>query len=344
MQLIEVQETEKDQYNQFIAASPSGSFLQSWEWGMWQTALGRQVIRLKILDDSGQQVGAVQFIKMLLWGKKHYVYSPYGPVVESEQWLVVSGKLVEQLRQKFPSAIFFRIEPQKQLEGIGQLAIKSTNIQPGITIVLDVNKSDEELLAGMHHKTRYNIKLAQKHGVTVQSELVVTPGYGLYAREALDLILQTQVRQHYHGHTEEYYQKLINFFGIENPKSDLKLIIFKALFGKELLASGVMIDFGPTRMYLYGGSSEQNRQLMAPYLLHWQAITDARQSGIKYYDFGGSEVSSGGERGFTRFKQGFGGTVVNYAGAYDVINNKTQYKIYSLVRALNKFRKKISSD
>ena len=250
---------------------------------------------------------------------KCYLYAPYGPVI-SEKLKVESKKLLQELQKKFPDGYFIRIEPQELSTFNFQLSTfqKSTNIQPAISMVLDVSRPDEALLAGMHNKTRYNIRVAERHGVEVQSELSVTPRYGLYAKEAVDLILQTQKRQNYRGHSAGYYKKLVDFFAVQNTSGDLKLAVYKALYKKELLASAIMVDFGKTRIYLYGGSSDNFRNIMAPYLLHWRAILDARAKGLQYYDFGGSEVSSGGERGFTRFKQGFGGKVVEYAGAYDV--------------------------
>jgi len=342
MILVEVSENEKDQYNQFVAAQESGSFLQSWEWGQWQIRLGRTVYRFKIIDDNGTQVASVQLIKMPLPFGKYYLYAPYGPVV-SEKLKVESQKLLQEIKNKFSEAVFIRIEPKQIIsQSENQSIRKSTNIQPAVTMVLDINKPDDVLLSAMHHKTRYNIRLAQRHGVKIQSELVVTPGYGLYTSEAVNLILQTQVRQNYHGHSRDYYKNLVDFFALGNNTNDLKLWIYKALYNKELLATAVIVDFGPTRMYLYGGSSEKFRNFMAPYLLHWGAIVDAKITGIKYYDFGGSEVASGGERGFTRFKQGFGGRVINYVGAYDIIQNKAVYKAYQLVRKINKIIKKIS--
>jgi len=337
--LKELSDSDKQEYNQFVAAQESGSFLQSWEWGSWQERLGRDIYRYWILSDIGDKVASVQLIKMPLPFGKYYLYAPYGPVM-SEKLKVESKKLLQEVQKKFPEAVFIRIEPQHtsnfQLPTSNLSIRKSTNIQPAITMLLDVNKPDDVLLSGMHHKTRYNIRLALRHGVEIQNELVVTPGYGLYTREALDVILQTQTRQHYRGHSENYYENLINFFALHNNSGDLKLRIYKALYNKELLASAIMVDFGPTRMYLYGGSSEKYRNLMAPYLLHWQAIVDAREIGLKHYDFGGSEVAAGGERGFTRFKEGFGGRVVTYAGAYDIINHQVFYKFYSIVRKFNR--------
>lgn len=330
MELVELKEQDKEKYNRFVANSIGGSFLQAWEWGEWQKSLGHKVARLAQMED-GEIVGTAQCVRMDMGVGKHYVYVPYGPV---GKWVMSPFP--------FPSAVFVRVEPQQKIEGLEKIAVKSTNIQPGITMVVDVAKSDEEILAGMHPKTRYNIKVAQRHGVEVQSELMVTPRYGLYVKEAIQAIVDTQIRQKYRGHPASYYMKLIDFFALHNPHGDLKVIIYKALHQKKLISSGIMVDFGKTRMYLYGGSHDEDRNLMAPYLMHWQAIKDARQLGMEFYDLGGSEVAGGGERGFTRFKKGFGGRVVEYAGAYDIIYNKLWYNIYRIVRQLNRFLKQIT--
>jgi lipid II:glycine glycyltransferase (peptidoglycan interpeptide bridge formation enzyme) len=80
---------------------------------------------------------------------------------------------------------------------------------------------------------------------------------------------------------------------------------------------------------------------MAPYLLHWQAMLDAKSQGFECYDLGGSEVSGGGEKGFTRYKRGLGGVVVEYSGAYDIVINKFWYGIYRTFRFVNKRFKSI---
>ncbi len=175
----------------------------------------------------------------------------------------------------------------------------------------------------------------------VQSELVVTPGHGLYVQDAINSIVQTQIRQRYRGHSAAYYHKLIDFFALHNAQGDVKVTIYKALHQRRLIASGVMVDFGKTRMYLYGGSSDEDKNLMAPYLMHWHAMVDARELGLQFYDLGGSEVSGGGEKGFTRFKKGFGGRIVEYAGAYDIIYNQLWYNAYRIVRTANRFLKQI---
>ncbi len=338
MRLVELTDQDKERYNRFVANSPGGSFLQAWEWGEWQKSQGCKVARVALMDGEGIIVSA-QCFREALGAGKHYVYMPYGPIAGSQIKTAQFEFFLEKVKQKFPSVLFLRLEPQQKIADLEKFAVKSTNIQPGITIVVDITKPDEEILAGMHPKTRYNIKVAQRHGVEVQSELVVTPRHGLYVREAIQAIVDTQARQKYRGHSAAYYRKLIDFFALNNPRSDLKVIIYKALHKKRLIASSIMVDFGKTRIYLYGGSTDDDKNLMAPYLMHWQAMVDARNLGLEFYDLGGSEVASGGERGFTRFKKGFGGRVAEYAGAYDIVYNRLWYNGYRIIRSINRFLK-----
>jgi lipid II:glycine glycyltransferase (peptidoglycan interpeptide bridge formation enzyme) len=368
MEVIELSQADKDQYNRFVAGSQSGSFLQSWEWGGWQEALGRKIFRYWILDDIGERTASIQLIKMPLPFGRYYLYSPYGPVA-SGQWTVDSGQWLQELQRKFKDAIFIRIEPKSnsQLATRNSQLVKSNNIQPGKTLLIDLSKSEDQLLAEMHHKTRYNIKVAQKHGVEIKDEFDISVGHGLFASEAVELIANTAARQGFKGYGADYYNKLIDFFVIHNKTSalaeekdswqsakalatadavknraDLKLHIYKAIYQNKILASAIMVDFGKTRTFLFGGSAEENKNVMAPYLLHWQAMLDARARGMAVYDFWGTETASGEIPGFVRFKLGFGGQEASYPGAYDVIISKPLYKAYSWLRLVNKITKKIS--
>ena len=345
MQLTEVLENQKEEYNQFVAAQKSGSFLQSWEWGEWQETLGRQVLRYWILsagggptsggDISKNLIGSIQSIKMPLFGKKYYLYCPYGPVVRDPSDALGMAQL---LKQKFTEAVFIRIEPKSLSTNHLALSTKSPNIQPGKTLIINLEKSEEELLAEMHPKTRYNIKVAQKHGVEIKDEFDISIGHGLFFDEALKLILETSKRQKFNTFPAGYYKNLIDFYTLHN-RSSLKLHIYKAVFQNQLLAAAIMVDFGKIRTFLFGGSSEFHKNVMAPYLLHWQAMRDAKALGLSTYDFWGIETSSGETPGFVRFKLGFGGEEWEYGGAYDIVKNNLWYKVYKSTRTINKFLK-----
>ncbi len=342
MKLIELGESDRGRYNQFVMSQPQGSFLQSWEWGEWRRQEGEAPYRFFLTGDSNNPDMAGQFLRMPLPGGGFYLYAPYGPVAGSRFEVQGLRFLLQELKRKFPQAVFIRIEPAEKIPGLPALARKSVNIQPAITMIVDIGKTDGELLAAMHHKTRYNIKIAERHGVEVQKEMVAVPQHGIYVGEAVDLIVQTQERQKYRGHPARYYHKLINFLALRQEPDGLRMVIYKALLQKKILASGIMMDFGGTRTYLYGGSSDEHRNAMAPYLLHWTAMREARDAGMERYDLGGSEVASGGEKGFTRFKQGFGGRVAEFSGAYDFVCRPLWYNLYRIFRSANRIIKHIN--
>ncbi|HYV33796.1 MAG TPA: peptidoglycan bridge formation glycyltransferase FemA/FemB family protein [Candidatus Limnocylindria bacterium] len=343
--LHQIQESQKDQYNQFIAANSSGSFLQSYEWGQWQKSLGREVFRFFIKDNIGNIAAALQLIKMPLPFGRYYIYAPYGPAIEDNHEIHITD-YVKALKEKFPYAVFIRIEPKEEFVILDPKSlVKSSNIQPAKTLLIDLEKSEEQLLANMHNKTRYNIKVAQKHGVEVKEELEISVGHGLYFKEAINLICDTAKRQGFTTYSFNYYENLIDFF-ILNQESQVKTHLYKAIYSagggsssggqNQLLATALMVDFGKTRTFLFGGSGQFHKNVMAPYLMHWQAMLDAKAAGYKIYDFWGIETSSGETPGFVRFKLGFGGQEKNYAGAYDAVLNKFFYKTYSLLRNINK--------
>jgi len=102
----------------------------------------------------------------------------------------------------------------------------------------------------------------------------------------------------------------------------------------KLLASAIYLDFGKTRTFLFGGSSSEDKNVMAPYLLHWQAMLDAKNLGMIFYDFWGTETASGKVPGFVRFKLGFGGGEKIYSGAHDLVVKPGLYWLYRTVRIL----------
>lgn len=342
LHLVEINQDQKDKYNQFVTASPTGSFLQSWEWGQWQESLGKKACRFFLYEEHGNVAAALQALKSPLPTGKFYLYIPYGPVVKDNfQFSIFNFQfLLQELLKKFPGAVFIRVEPKANIEGLPLIGKKSTNIQPSKTLIIDLQKTEEQLLAEMHPKTRYNIKVAQRHEVEIKDEFAISVGHGLFFDEALKLITQTSKRQKFATFLPGYYKNMADHFALGNS-GEVKLHIYKAIFQNQLLAAAIIMDFGKTRTFLFGGSSESSKNVMAPYLLHWQAMTDARAQGFGIYDFWGIETSAGETPGFVRFKLGFGGRETEYSGVYDVVQKDFKYQAYKIIRALNKLRKKI---
>ncbi len=375
MELIAIseQDNQKLAYNHFVQNAESGSFLQSWEWGEWQSALGRQVFRYWMLDTSREPIASIQLIKMPLPLGKYYLYAPYGPVLDLRFKIEDLRFLQQELKKKFIECIFVRIEQKLWNIKAESWDIKKTqNIQPSKTFIINLSKTEDGLLADMHTKTRYNIRLAQKHGVEiypiksgeagqpsaefnrVKDEFEISIGNGLFAKEAVELIVQTSQRQGYKGYGKEYYRTMVDFFTKVNNQNSpppnlppqgggrgITPHIYKAVYKNQLLASAIMLDFGGTRTFLFGGSSENHKNLMAPYLMHYRAMLDAKKLGLNFYDFWGIETSKGETPGFVRFKLGFGSQegIVEYPGAKDVIFSQFGYRIYTIFRKIKRIFK-----
>jgi peptidoglycan pentaglycine glycine transferase (the first glycine) len=324
------------QYDTYVKSHPRGSFLQSWQWGEWQEQLGLKAERMFVKNSDEDILVAGQLILMkvpkLKWD---YLYFPYGPLFDEQlserDRKEILNFLLKELRLRHPKALATRIEPKQTLSLEGQ---ETVHIQPGKTLIIDLNKSTEQLLLEMHHKTRYNIKVAQKHGVIVSSETKVTPGHGLHLEECLNLLLDTAKRQQFRSHAPAYYRKFIDFF-LTHP-GECQLVIYKALYENKLVATALMIDYGPTRTYLFGGTSASHKNVMAPYALHWQAMRDAQSQGLTQYDFWGIETATGKTSGFVDFKLRWGGQPIEYPPARDFIHRPLWYNLYELLRSLNR--------
>lgn len=320
-----IQNLSQVEYDRFVSEHESGSFLQSWDWGEWMRQNGKPPFRVAVCDENKKIILCAEiFISPIPKIGKKYLYIPYGPLIAENVDQQVWNFFTKEIHKIFNNVLFLRIEPKDPIQISGT---PTKHIQPGKTLVLDLSKNTEQLLLEMHQKTRYNIKVAQRHGVKIKT--------GHADKNALELIKQTAQRQGYKSHSLDYYLNLVQKFTTQN--SGIKTTIYSAEFEYKTLASALIVDFGNTRTYLFGGTSEEHRNVMAPYLMHWQAIQDAQKEGFKCYDFWGIETASGQTPGFVRFKLGWGGTQISYPQPMDLIYGPVWYFIYKILRLLNKY-------
>lgn len=341
---------DKDQYDFFVSSVINISFLQSYQWGEFQKSLGRKILRIGIYSGNTTNVllGTALLIKHGLPFGLSYFYCPRGPVLndvtdsEAIKALLLYVKAISKLER----AIFVRIDPFFSLN-IDAQAIKQDinyifSIQPETELSLKLNFTEKELLSNMGSKTRYNIKNAQTNNIEVK----VSSGNQADINTFYDLVVGTAARHKMRVYSKEYYRGIMNAF---NGCSK----IYTAFVNGQALASNLLIMWGDTVTYLHGGSDFARRDLMAPYLLHWQAIQDSRKAGYKYYNFGGLGYMNDKElTGLTRFKNGFvsvghgdganTGIIFNYEKSFDVVYNKFWYSFYKIMRLLNKIIKKFS--
>ncbi len=304
--------------DEFVRQYGQSELLQSTDW----IDLQQQFYKVERLGYYQQQLVAVTIlIRRPLIGQYAYYYSPRGPIFNDKQ--LSSSLWAKMLVDIKPwliaqQAIFWRIEPDHQPSGLDFIKlglVRGPDIQPSQSRVLDIGQDEEAILQQMHPKTRYNIRLAMKRGVVV--ETVGVDGFADFWR----LMTITGQRDNFHLHQAHYYQAII-----KAPFSQLLV----AKWQGQVLAAGIFAYWGQRAVYLHGASDNQQRQLMAPYLIQWQAILTARQHGCQSYDFFG--INQQKWPGVTRFKQGFGGKIVNYPGTLDWSVNQYVYRFYQLIR------------
>lgn len=310
---------DNQRWEEFVLAQPEAEFLNC---ANWPTVVGAKVLRFLVIRD-GQILLACQILEQQTFIFKYWS-SARSPIFASGldkkdkqgifNWL--KAELTIQARLK--GVVFWRLEPvDKEVEIGGQPTMPA---QPKKTLVLDLTKSNEELLKEMHQKTRYNIKLALRNEVKI---MVAQPkDFPDFAK----LIEETARRDKFRIHRTAHYQKMIMAGGI------FKLYLAKK--EEQTLAAGIFAFFGDTVTYVHGASASTNRQLMAPYALHWQIIQEAKTAGFKYYDLYG--IDNLKWPGVTRFKLGFGGKEKAYPGAFDIIFKSFYYRAYQLLRGVRR--------
>ncbi|MDP2586328.1 MAG: peptidoglycan bridge formation glycyltransferase FemA/FemB family protein [Candidatus Komeilibacteria bacterium] len=329
---MELKLVSQQELDDFVASQEHAQFLQSWSWGEFQKTLGREVWRFGI-EENNEIIASATLIEMPLGWQKSYLYCPRGPIIKNgllaEQKTEILKLILSKARDltiqtKQGEEIFFRLEPTFPLP-TSQIKLKSTkSIQPPDTLILDLQQSAEQLLADFHPKTRYNIKLAEKHGVKIEK---LEAGQ---FDQCWPLFQQTGERDQFGLHPRGYYQKMLALDEVE---------LWVARNAENaIIAANLMVFYGNTATYLHGASDYNFRQMMAPNLLQWMLINEAKNRGFINYDWHGIAPDDSVNHpwlGVTRFKKGFGGQAISYPGTYDFIYQPGWYQAYQWLRKIN---------
>lgn len=332
------------EWDAFVAAHPRGSLLQTTNWARVKSRFGWSSQRVWMRRD-GRLVGGAQVLfRSVALGIVKLGYIPHGPLVD---W--ADGEQVDVLFNHIDQAAFGRgagmvkIEPRiwqsempaeawEELYRRHGCVPSPDTIQPPRTIVIDLRPSEEEILATMKQKTRYNIRLAEKKGVTVREGTAAD----LVAFNAL--MMATGRRDGFGIHDPQYYRVAYELFAPNN------VALWLAEYEGRPLAGVMVFTSGRSAAYLYGASSDEERQRMPAYAAQWAAMCWAKRRGCWTYDMWGVPDAPEDEleAGFTdrqdglwpvyRFKRGFGGEVVRTVGAADRVYNKLLHRIYTRQR------------
>lgn len=294
--------------------------MQSKEWAEFKTSQGFEIFELD----------GLYVHKRNLPAGRNFLYIP-----EADASAVNQGHLDEIKKlAKEQNSVFARLEIVDKFSENADQMIRALGfnkafeeVQPKWRQIIDISKTKEEILAQMKQKGRYNIKIAQKHGVEIKSgKDNLKAFYGLYQ--------ETVQREGITGRSIEYFQKMVDNF----CETDY-LEIYLATYQEEPVAGALITFYDGLASYMYGGSSRSHKEVMAPYLMHWQIIKDAKARGCIKYDLLGRS-KPGNERGkwagVTRFKEQLGGEAVEILGSYDYINQNFNYRLFKTVEKLRR--------
>lgn len=317
--------------------SPCGGFLQSNEWIKFQNNFG---VNNHNISDEDFWSNVLEY-NLPLVGK--YFYIPRGPVtdrnIKKDQLRKCVNDLIELA--KINKASWIRIDnadknSKEIIKDLNYQLVKAPHdMQPKQLFVIDINQDEEGILAQMKPKTRYNIKLAQKKGVKIEA-LDNLKNNQEKVEKFLELIEKTGSRKGLSFHPKEYYQKMLSCINSDNLK------LYLAIYKDRVIAGALLVFYGEMAVYLHGASSDEDKNIMAPFLLQWQMIKDSKERGAKKYDLGGVSIGEENKerelkwQGVTRFKQGFSknSEPLEFSGSYDIIVNPFRYWIYRAIQRM----------
>lgn len=323
-----IRSEEKEIYNRAVEHP-----LQSWEWGEFRHQTGQQVTRLGVFDNGQLTQGLqVTFHKLPIPGiNKNIGYFPKGPAPNENQL-----SALKQLATQY-NAIFIKLEPNimQSVENANThrpliKLLQNNGAQPGrllftrFTFHLDLTQTEDTLFSNLKSKTRYNVNLAHRKGVKIY-ENSSPEGVEQY----LEILAETTSRQGFYAHHPDYFRQMWSHLG----KTGM-MRIFNAVYDNKILVSWIMFMFNDVLYYPYGASRHIHRNVMAGNLLMWEMIRFGKESGCHTFDLWGSLGPEPDKDnpwyGFHRFKEGYGGQLMQSLGTHDLVANQSLYTLFRL--------------
>ncbi|MCO5221683.1 MAG: peptidoglycan bridge formation glycyltransferase FemA/FemB family protein [Thermomicrobiales bacterium] len=313
---------DRDAWNESLA-NLDGHLLQTWQWGEFKREHGWRPERVAIGERETRAMAQVLFRHK---GPASVGYVPRGPVVAPDD-LEAAKLLLDAIDNaaRRHRALYIIIEANTEIAGLTRhplpgLELGPAHLQPGRTVMVPL-LDDDQILAGMHQKTRYSVRLAPRKGVVVDRHV----GDDLPAvAEFYHMLSETSRRNEFGIHTLDYYSSFMRHF------SDNATLLIARVDGHP--AAGIIaVAFGRDAIYMYGASDTQYRSVGAAFNLQFQAMQWGRAQGASQYDMWGIPdvdppkdnehrdrvpATKGDDwRGLYRFKTGFGGSIVSYPPA-----------------------------
>jgi lipid II:glycine glycyltransferase (peptidoglycan interpeptide bridge formation enzyme) len=282
--------------------------LQSKAWEIFRKKWGNEVVRVN--------GNLLTLHKVPLLNKKIAIFEK-GPTPTSE--------MLENLKDfgKKNNLIFIKLEPNGEKDEKIIELLRSKGAYKGKTIFtptsfwIDLTKSEDELMKSFGSKTRYNIRYAQKKGVTVEEDNSDTA-----FEKYLELMRETTQRDKFYAHSEKYHRLM---WEILHPAKIAHLLVAK--YNNEIITAWVLFTYDKFLYYPYGASTQKYKNIMANNLMMWEAIRFGKKMNLTTFDLWGREPG----KGFTKFKEGYNPEVVKFLGTWDLIINKPMYYLYRIM-------------
>ena len=323
-------EQSEAEYTSFLESHERCNFQQSIEWSIVKTSWKHEVILAE--DSSGKIIGS-----LMVWIRKipifgNIMYSSRGPVCDIHNMEVLKqiNEGIQSLAKKY-NAIVIRIEPDIKSDDesfrnimldLGyQIKDDAKNfreeIQPRYVFRLDTKgKTEDELFKNLHSKTRYNVRLATKKGVTIKE------GTKEDLKEFHKIMVTTGIRDGFITRALSYFETMYDQMA---PKH-MKLLM--AYYEDKPISGVIVIMYGNKTWYLYGASSNEHRNLMPNYLLQWEMIKIALANKSDIYDLRGVPGIADNSNGLYRFKKGFGAEYTEFIGEVYMEFKPLRYRLY----------------
>ncbi|MCL2764227.1 MAG: peptidoglycan bridge formation glycyltransferase FemA/FemB family protein [Treponema sp.] len=340
------------------ACENADSFLQSSMWASFKEKFGwtaKAFLADWLEDGTNEKTPLLVLCRQLAPGFS-FAYIPWGPKlpasITASDRVKIAAELGKKLRALLArNTVFIRFEPpwfyREKESGIENEASlfktfgfkrAAAAVQPPDTVIINLEKTNNEILMQMKPKWRYNISLAEKKGIIVKTCT------GREIETFYNLLKETAARDGISIHGINYYRTLFeicnnDMTGGNNKTGMMQLKLYIASHASDTLAAIAVLFRGKDAVYLYGASSNIKRNLMAPYALQWKAMQDAKEAGCLFYDLFGippNEDPNHPMAGLFRFKTGFGGHIIHRPGSWDYPCKKVFYNLFRIAEGLRK--------
>lgn len=330
--------TDQKKWDKFVTSHADANFLQSWAWGDFHEARGKKVVRRIALDKDDNIVGA--YVGQIETARRGtYMAIAGGPILDWGK-KALREAIFNDIREQamMNNCVFVRVRPQieetpKNRKLFADLGLKSAPMYLSVEFagVLDLNKTEEEILANAAQGLRRKIRKAEKNNIEVSVSEDPKDIHQFY-----QIQLETAKRHKFVEFSESFLQKQFEAFAKYG-----QVRLYTAKFEGKVLAQNFMIFYGNEASYHYGVSTELGTKYSGAPLLHMQAMRDARERGIKRYNFWGiTGLNETKHRfyGVSQFKRSFGVDELKYLHAHDMIISPAKYRLNF---AVEKIRAKI---